>query len=151
MAGSLFSGISPKWCFFNGEILSSWDQFNMSFQSSVWFIFFYPVEFTSVIEEFSFFPGRVSIYRPCIGILGPKIGYFLYLSIFNFVGMKISISIPPSRRNLNRGICHTLIFVPNLFPHSPCHPVHFYLTLTSLLGTSFCRFLFLQTNEESPV
>src|SRR3954470_20068792 len=35
-----------------------------------------------------------------------------YLSLFHAGEIEISISLPPDKRNLNRGICHTLIFDP---------------------------------------
>src|SRR3954466_15130068 len=35
-----------------------------------------------------------------------------YLSLFYAREIEISISLPPDKRNLNRGICHTLIFDP---------------------------------------
>src|SRR3954470_11065024 len=39
-------------------------------------------------------------------------GILLYLSLFYAGEIEISISLPPDKRNLNRGICHTLIFDP---------------------------------------
>src|SRR3954465_229623 len=35
-----------------------------------------------------------------------------YLSLFYAGEIEISISLPPDKRNLNRGICHTQIFDP---------------------------------------
>src|SRR3954462_15287913 len=39
-------------------------------------------------------------------------GILRYLSLFYAGEIEISISLPPDKRNLNRGICHTLIFDP---------------------------------------
>src|SRR4051812_12448482 len=39
-------------------------------------------------------------------------GILWYLSLFHAGEIEISISLHPDERNLNRGICHTLIFNP---------------------------------------
>src|SRR4051812_42796116 len=39
-------------------------------------------------------------------------GILWYLSLFHSEAIEILISLPPDERNLNRGICHTLIFYP---------------------------------------
>jgi len=76
-----------------------------------------------VISNKVLFP--LSLCVACIslafrGILGIKIGSFVYSSISNHVDTKISIFISPDGRHLNRGSCNTLIFTPKIPLHPSC-------------------------------
>lgn len=67
------------------------------------------------------FPLRVACISLAFrGILGIKIGSFVYSGISNHVDTKISIFISPDGRHLNRGSCNTLIFTPKIPLHPSC-------------------------------
>src|SRR3954468_19978537 len=56
-----------------------------------------------------------------------------YLSLFHAGEIEISISLPPDKRNLNRGICHTL----NLTPPEMTYLQDFHQVKTSSQNSHF--------------